>query len=245
MTADIYTGKTFVVTTGAGSITNGTTYILLAPEYVPSLEVPTGTGRIGERFPECLSFGSSGGPGFKTSVFEMDSGYTATTAEWEQIRARYDVTFDNATVADMQALERFFYVTRGSGLSFRYKDWTDYQISKQIMFVGDGTTTAFPIFKRYSSGGHTFDRPITKLVQGTLTQINVDTVINTEGIDFFVNHDFGTIHFDTAPAYGVICEVEYLEFDVPVRFNTDSLPVSFDDFDLASVPTIPLIEVRL
>lgn len=236
--------KTYSIMHSASSIMKAPTYVVLAPRYVPGVDVPADRGFIGERFPACLSFGSSGGPGFKTSVFELDSGYTASTVEWDQIRARYDVTFDNATVADMQSLERFFYTVRGSGYSFRYKDWSDYQISKQILFVGDGETTVFQMFKRYSSGGHIFDRPVTKLYPGSFTQLNIDTVVKTAGIDFFVNDDFGTVHFDTPPAKGSVGEIEYAEFDVPVRFNTDSLPLSFDDFDLVSVPTIPLIEVR-
>ncbi len=34
------------------------------------------------------------------------------------------------------------------------------------------------------------------------------------------------------------------EFDVPVRFDTDELPVTLDLERMGAIPSIPLIEVR-
>lgn len=195
------------------------------------------------RFPECVSFGSAGGPGFRTSIFELDSGYVAANIEWERIRAQYDVTFENATPADIVEVEEFFYSMRGRAIGFRYKDWGDYTIANQNIFLGDGSKTVFDIFKRYSSGGIHYDRPIKKIVAGTLTQINVDGVAKMVTTDFTVQTDAGTVTFNTAPANGAIGELVYCEFDVPVRFDTDVLGVAYDDFQRLSIQSLPLVEI--
>ena len=45
------------------------------------------------------------------------------------------------------------------------------------------------------------------------------------------------------PDIGVIVTAGF-EFDVPVRFDTDDLPVTLDIERLGSITSIPLIEVR-
>jgi len=34
------------------------------------------------------------------------------------------------------------------------------------------------------------------------------------------------------------------EFDIPVRFNTDSLQLTAETWNAAAIPAIPLVEVR-
>ena len=52
----------------------------------------------------------------------------------------------------------------------------------------------------------------------------------------------GQIVFSTPPTNGSIIRIDYIEYDVPVRFDTDSLNVSYDDFRQLNM-SIPLIEV--
>ena len=47
----------------------------------------------------------------------------------------------------------------------------------------------------------------------------------------------------TAPAAGVLVTAGF-EFDVPVRFDTDRLDVTWDLDRLGSIASIPLVEVR-
>lgn len=218
-------------------------YALLAPFYVPFEDLSLDLSFVEYRFPECVSFGSQGGPGFKTSVFAFDSGAVTTQPEWDRMRARYEATFENATPADIQEVEEFFYGVRGRAIGFRYKDWSDYQITNQNIAVGDGTTYQFQLFKRYSSGGKIFDRIIKKTVADT-TEVTIDGVTVLEGSDYFMLDAHGQIVFPEAPAAGSLIRMTYGEFDVPVRFDSDYLDVSFDDFRQLSL-SIPLIEVLL
>jgi uncharacterized protein (TIGR02217 family) len=52
----------------------------------------------------------------------------------------------------------------------------------------------------------------------------------------------GLVTFTTAPAAAAQLTWNG-EFDVPVRFDTDTLPVVLNEADLASVRTIPIKEV--
>ena len=53
----------------------------------------------------------------------------------------------------------------------------------------------------------------------------------------------GLVTFNTAPASGVSITAGF-EFDVPVRFDTDTLDVTLDLERLGSITSIPLLEIR-
>ena len=53
----------------------------------------------------------------------------------------------------------------------------------------------------------------------------------------------GGITFTTAPANSVIIRAGF-EFDVPVRFDSDTLDVTLDFERLGSITSIPLLEIR-
>ena len=58
-----------------------------------------------------------------------------------------------------------------------------------------------------------------------------------------VNTSTGVLTFVAPPAPGSAITAGF-EFDVPVRFNTDTLDVTLDFERLGSITSIPLIEVR-
>jgi uncharacterized protein (TIGR02217 family) len=53
----------------------------------------------------------------------------------------------------------------------------------------------------------------------------------------------GVVTFDTAPGAGVAITAGFA-FDVPVRFDTDTLDVTLDIERLGSITSIPLLEIR-
>ena len=106
--------------------------------------------------------------------------------------------------------------------------------------TGDGATTAFQLVKRYASGSQTWERTITKPVVGSVT-VAIDGVEQTTG--WSVDTTTGLITFTTAPATGATITAGF-EFDVPVRFDTDTLDVTLDIERLGSITSIPLLEIR-
>lgn len=216
---------------------------VLQTQYPPYEELDLRYTFMDRRFPESISYGSSGGPGFRTSLFAVDSGMVTAQPEWERLRASYDVQFEHATGRDIDAVEDFFYGMRGKAIGFRFKDWSDYQITKQNIAIGDGKSTAFQLFKRYRSGGFYFDRMIRKPVRKSLNRMYVDDVEVVEQRDFDINPSTGVVNFRNPPARGSIVNIDYIEFDVPVRFDVDELMVEAVEHDQYAISNLTLIEV--
>jgi uncharacterized protein (TIGR02217 family) len=132
---------------------------------------------------------------------------------------------------------------------FRFKDWADHTScppsatpapTDQILDVGDGERTAFQLVKRYTSGGETWVRTITKPVAGT---VRVAVGGDERPSGWSVDVTTGLVVFDTPPANGVAVSAGFA-FDVPVRFDTDTLDVTLDIERLGSITSIPLVEIR-
>lgn len=189
------------------------------------------------RFPEDISYGSSGGPGFSTSVLDLASGHEQRNINWSLARAKYDASYGIKTREQMEEVVDFFFARRGKAYGFRFKDWMDYTLDRQVIGVG-GVSNVLQTFKRYEPlTTYFYDRPLRKLVAGTVqlwangvvqdpARVSLTTgVISTSGL--------------SGQSFEIACE-----FDVPVRFDTDDMSVTHDDWELMSWPSVPLIELR-
>lgn len=189
------------------------------------------------RFPPDISFGSSGGPGFNTSVIDLASGHEQRNINWSLARAKYDASYGVKTREQMEEVLDFFYARRGKAYGFRFKDWMDYTLERQAIGVAGGTNT-LQVFKRYEPlTSYYYDRPIMKIVPGTV-QVWSNGVARSAAI---VNTNTGVVN--TTGFAGHTFEIA-CEFDVPVRFDTDDISITHDDWELMSWPSIPLIELR-
>jgi len=63
-------------------------------------------------------------------------------------------------------------------------------------------------------------------------------------VDFDVELATGVVTFVDAPPPGATVTAGY-EFDVPVRFDTDSIQTSAASFNAGEIPNVPVVEVRL
>lgn len=193
------------------------------------------------QFPVDISYGTAGGPEFSTDIVVTHGGYEQRNSNWSQARARYNVAYGVKTKAQMQSLITFFRARKGQAEGFRFKDWTDYEAVGQLLGTGDGVVTDFQLVKHYTSGSVTQSRTITKPVDGTV-KIYLDSVLQSSG--YTVDLTTGMVSFNTAPGSGVAVQADF-EFDVPVRFATDRLSSSLDDYGVYSVRDIPLLEIRI
>lgn len=194
------------------------------------------------RFPEGISYGSSGGPGFKTHVFEGHTAIEQRSQIWSKARGRWEVSHAIKDQDDMDAIRAFFYDARGRALGFRFKDWSDYQLVDEVIGVGDAARLVFPIIKTYGAA-NPYVRRIFKPVPGTVV-VKVDDIVVSSG--FSVNTVLGVVTFnnnpDNIPADGHTVKVS-CEYDVPVRFDTDQMSASHEGWLVESWSSIPLIEL--
>lgn len=190
--------------------------------------------------------GAQGGPGFKTTILQLSSGFEKRNIDWERSRGRWDLSYGLDRKANQEAVLAFFYARQGRANGFRFKDWTDYQIGStnpdapQEIATADGTQDRFQIVRRYTSGSFTFSRAITRPVSGTI-RVFFDSAEETTG--FVIDFSTGVIDFTSAPTNGISIGV-IGEFDVPVRFDIDSLNLRAERDDVFSFPEVPIVELR-
>jgi uncharacterized protein (TIGR02217 family) len=201
------------------------------------------------RFPEDISRRARGGPERRTQVVTLASGEEERNASWANSRRRYDVAYGIRRADDLAAVVAFFEARNGRLYGFRFKDWADYKscapsqapsATDQIIGTGDGVTTAFQLVKLYASGAQSWSRTITKPVAVTV-RVAVDGIEQAGG--WSVETTTGVVSFEAAPATGAAITAGF-EFDVPVRFDTDTLDVTLDFERLGSITSIPLLEIR-
>ncbi|MEQ8922564.1 MAG: DUF2460 domain-containing protein [Roseovarius confluentis] len=204
------------------------------------------------RFPANLSFGSVGGPERLTEIVTLANGFEERNSPWADSRRRYDAGLGMRSLADIDALIAFFEARRGRLFGFRWKDWSDYRSSgsleepgfeDQVLGSGDGVRTAFQLRKTYRSGDVTYTRTIRKPVLGTV-RAGLQGDVQTEGVDFDVDPVTGIITFAAAPPPDATVTAGF-EFDVPVRFDTDSIQTSAASFKAGDIPNVPVVEVRI
>jgi len=202
------------------------------------------------RFPTSIAFGSTGGPERKTEIVVLGSGFEERNAVWANSRRRYDVGSGVKTLDDLAAVTAFFEARLGRLYGFRFKDFADFQScapggtiapTDQPLGAGDGAATAFQLVKTYISGPASWTRSIVKPVAGSL-RVAVNGMESPGG--FSLDSTTGIVSFGTPPANGAVLTAGFA-FDVPVRFDSDTLIVNLASFAAGECLSVPIVEVRV
>ena len=203
------------------------------------------------RFPPRLSLGSIGGPERLTEIVTLANGHEERNTPWAHSRRRYDAGVGMRSLDDVGELIAFFEARRGQLHGFRWKDWADCRSGRasaqvtfrdQVIGLGDGETKVFRLSKTYISRDQSYTRPIAKPVPRSVLAGVQDDELTFEQ-HYFVDDTSGTVTFVDPPDVGVEVTAGF-EFDVPVRFDTDSIMTSVANFKAGEVPDVPVVELR-
>ncbi|GAB4128181.1 MAG: hypothetical protein Kow00104_13560 [Rhodothalassiaceae bacterium] len=220
-----------------------------AVSFEPSGTEDDMTGFHDTRLPVAISFGSTGGPRFSTAVTVTASGFERRNRDWQQARSSYDISTGIRSLADLETLMAFFRARAGRAHGFRFRDWADFRSAAhgaeitpldQTIGTGDGIRRDFQLVKRYGPSPFEHVRTITKPVAESV-RVALDGVETTSG--FSIDPLSGVLRFDTAPPAGTAISAGF-EFDIPVRFDDDSLAISLEAFEAGQIPAIRLTEIR-
>lgn len=202
------------------------------------------------QLPLRVGYGSKGGPRFSTDVVVIENGFERRNQNWAQARRTFDAKTGVRSPADVAALIAFFHARAGRARGFRLKDWSDFssapdnvsapEFPDQLIGTGDGTTLSFQLSKTYASGPVSHVRAISKPVAGSVT-IGVNGAKMESG--WSVDTTTGIVTFAVAPASGAQVTAGFI-FDVPVRFDTDTLSISTDGFGVGDC-AVPIVEIRV
>ena len=153
------------------------------------------------RFPDAIAYGATGGPEYLTDIVILQSGFEQRNQSWDSARARYAVSPGIKNRTQAAEVISFFRARKGRAYGFRFKDWSDYRVTGQLIGTGNGTQTAFQLTKTYTSGGENETRPLKKPVSGTV-KIYKDSVLQSSGIS--IDHNTGLVTLTAAPVTGVL-----------------------------------------
>ena len=187
---------------------------------------------IETRFPTKIAYGASGGPAYSTDIVVVNSGFEQRNSVWADSRCEFDVSHGVKTQTQLNELIAFFRVMKGRANGFRFKDFTDFQVTTgQGVFVAL-TTYTFQMYRRYTTAATNYDRKITKPVSGSITV--------TGGSGVSINYTTGVVTVSSGTPTAWVGQ-----FDIPCRFDTDSLKARIEDYNAFSWGSIPVVEIRV
>ncbi|GJD29095.1 hypothetical protein PMNALOAF_0327 [Methylobacterium adhaesivum] len=200
-------------------------------------------------FPLDVALRGSGGPERMTEIVTLASGREHRNARWADSRRRYDAGLGIRTLDALHAVLSFFEERRGRLYGFRYRDRVDSRsgppsravsATDQPLGTGDGATREFGLAKTYGSGPLPYRRAIAKPVAESVTVAVAGVVLPPAA--FTCDATTGRVTLAAAPPAGAVVTAGFL-FDVPVRFDTDSLTVDLSAFTAGEIPKVPLVEI--
>jgi uncharacterized protein (TIGR02217 family) len=203
------------------------------------------------RLPERIERSSGFGPTFKNVIQEAISGVEQRFAQWTKCRCvgnlSYGLLTSSDPLGDFKAILALWRAHFGSLYPFRFKDWSDYTVTDELFGNGDGTKTDFQLVKTYDPSQILLGTPGTLFYVRSINLVSGSPTIMVDGTPLTVVTDYtisssGVVLFVSAPASGTVLTWTG-EFDVPVRFDTDQLPVVMNEADLTSIQSIPIKEV--
>lgn len=190
------------------------------------------------RLPENVERGAIGGPVFNTALVGLDSGFEQSQVNWAQPRHFWDVGYGVQSKEDFYEVLEFFMARRGRARGFLFKDWSDFELTNQIIGTGDGVEDQFQIVKTYADTVLPFTRTITRPIASSLV-----VTVNGSPTTSYTLLAGGIIDFVGVPTSGHVIRVTG-EFDVPVRFDVDQLRINLEWSEAGSIPSIPVRSIR-
>ena len=192
------------------------------------------------RLPDDIERGARGGPRFNTQIVPLSSGVEQRNALWSRSRGTWNIGYGIQDADGFEEVIDFFYARRGQLRGFRFKDWSDFSATAELIATADGITSQFQLTKTYTSGGVSYVRPIQKPVAGTV-EVSVNGIVDASAT---VDTVTGVITPSSTP--GALEPVTAtFQFDVPVRFDTDEIDVELERFNAGAVPNFPIVELRI
>ncbi len=188
------------------------------------------------RFPLHLAFGTRGGPVRPTDILQLANGAETRNAKTRHSRRRYNAVAGLKSRAQAIELLNFYESRNGPLHAFRFRDPLD-NSAENYIGRGTGGQRGFELIKSYGDAPYIYMRRITKPIIGSVRAF-IDDVETPVSVDY----QRGTLQFETPPYLGAVITASF-EFDVPVRFASDSLDIVLDDFGAAQIQDIPLIEI--
>ena len=198
------------------------------------------------RLPKGIERGSGFGPSFRNVIQEAISGNEQRFAQWTKCRGVGDLSYgllnSSDPLGDFRAILAMFRAHTGSLRPWRFRDWSDYTATNEVFGTGAGVETQFQLTMTYDPAQILLGSPGSLLYVRNIILVDGTPVIKIAGTPTvaFTLSSAGVVTF-TSPPTGLLTWTG--TFDVPVRFDTDHLPIITNESDLIGIRSIPIKEV--
>ena len=202
------------------------------------------------RLPPDIEEGAQGGPEFATVIQESVSGQEQRVKVWARCRARYDIAYSvlnsEDPVGNYKAVLALFYAHNGRFRPFRFKDWGDFQADDTLFGITDGSVT-YQLSKTYDPSQILLDTPGLVTYTREIYLLATTPIIKQNGVLLTTPADYTISSTGLVTLASDIVADAHLtwsgEFDIPVRFDADYLPVIMNVNSIANISSISLREV--
>lgn len=194
---------------------------------------------IEARLLDKVSYGFQIGPRFQTNLVTRLNGFERRNADWDSFKWDGVAPYDNIRPEHYNDLLGAFVACRGRNRAFRFKNWVDYTATGESLGAAPaGTTDSVQLLRTYELfGGQYFTRSVTKPVSGTVKIYN-----SSDGLEVAGSVDTTTGLFTPSESWEVGNLTADFEFDIPMRFDTDYLPFTYNEW-LSLKGDVKLLEV--
>ncbi|MET0720452.1 MAG: DUF2460 domain-containing protein [Tardiphaga sp.] len=201
------------------------------------------------RLPEGIERGSGFGPSFRNVIQEAISGNEQRFAQWTKCKGVGDLSYgllkSDDPLGDFAAILALWRAHFGSLYPFRFRDWSDCTATDELFGTGDGSKIQFQLVKTYDPSLILLNTPGSLFYVRAITLLDGAPTIAVDGVTITTGYSIssaGLVTFTSPPAAAKSLTWSGT-FDVPVRFDTDQLPVVLNEADLAAIRAIPIKEV--
>ena len=171
----------------------------------------------------CPAYGWVGGPQGDTRIRRLNNRHERRNANGDDVCHVFTLPFANITNADYLAYLKAAHMAMWAQLhSFLVKDWSDYRATNESLGAAPAGTAAVQLTRSYHFGPVTRVREITKPIASGLV-VRQNGSVKAGAVDPLTGQFVPT----TAWTEGAALTWSG-EFRVPVRFNSDFLPMSID-----------------
>lgn len=198
------------------------------------------------RLPDNIESGSGFGPSWSNVIQESIAGTEQRFGRWAKCRGVGDLSLglqrSDDPVGDFRAIYAMFMAHRGSIYPWRFRCHYDCTAEDEVFGSGDGSETQFQLTMTYDPSEILLGIPGTLFYIRDITLVVGVPTIEIEGTpttSFSVSSS-GVVTFNSPPTGELTWSGT---FDIPVRFDTDSLPIIMQAGDIAGIRSIPIKEV--
>ncbi len=203
------------------------------------------------RLPDNIESGSGFGPSWRNIIQESIAGTEQRLAQWTKCRGVGDLSLglqdSDDPAGDFRAIYAMYMAHRGSIYPWRFRCHYDCTAVDELFGIGNGIETQFQLTMTYDPsmillgipGSLSYVRDISLVVGAPTIEVEGTPLVGDSPPPFTISSS-GLVTFASAPTGELTWSGT---FDIPVRFDSDTLPVVMNAGDLAGIRSIPIKEV--